>query len=266
MSYRLPRHRRRARRGGWRRPYRDIALVLSWMVMISIGSTVGAAALTGARTALGASRPVHDTRRTAAVGAIFHGAVSHSGNHFCSAGVVDSPEGNLLVTAAHCMGAGVGGLYFAPGYHDGKAPYGVWKLDHVTMDPRWTRGQDPDLDVAFATVTPPHGRSLQSTVGSYRLGTGLDATGPVRLTGYPAALDAPLTCVNRISAVSDSQLRISCAGYSGGTSGSPWVTADHVVMGVIGGYQRGGNTANVSYSPWFGDDIAELYEQAIAGV
>ncbi len=36
------------------------------------------------------------------------------------------------------------------------------------------------------------------------------------------------------------------------------------IVGVIGGYQQGGNTPSVSYSALFGSDIHQLYQQAIA--
>jgi hypothetical protein len=38
------------------------------------------------------------------------------------------------------------------------------------------------------------------------------------------------------------------------------------VIGVIGGYEEGGKTPDVSYSPYFGSDIAQLYATArVAG-
>jgi hypothetical protein len=37
------------------------------------------------------------------------------------------------------------------------------------------------------------------------------------------------------------------------------------VVGVIGGYQEGGNSESVSYSAYLGSDVYQLYEQAIAG-
>ncbi len=37
------------------------------------------------------------------------------------------------------------------------------------------------------------------------------------------------------------------------------------IVGVIGGYQQGGDTPSVSYSTYFGSGIHQLYEQAIAG-
>lgn len=265
MSHRLSWYRRGALgRAVSRRLCRNTALVMSWTVLVAVGSTASAAAVTAGASTLGTSHTVHDTRPFAAVGAIFRGKVSAAGHHFCSAGVVDSPHGDVIVTAAHCVSDTTGGLYFAPGYHDGTAPYGVWKLGRISLDRRWKGGQDPDVDVAFATVRSPGGREVEDVVGGYSLGTGLGTAATVRVTGYPAATNAPLTCVNRISTYTASQLRIACTAYSGGTSGSPWVTGNHTVMGVIGGFEQGGDSPDISYSAYFGDDIAALYRQALS--
>jgi hypothetical protein len=52
---------------------------------------------------------------------------------------------------------------------------------------------------------------------------------------------------------------------------APWIThfdsateTGHIV-GVIGGYQQGGDTASVSYSAYLGTAIRQLYNEAIAG-
>jgi len=37
------------------------------------------------------------------------------------------------------------------------------------------------------------------------------------------------------------------------------------IVGVIGGYQKGGDTPSVSYSAYFGSGIQQLYRQATAG-
>src|SRR5689334_20118413 len=60
------------------------------------------------------------------VGAIF--PFGTSAPHTCTASVLDSPKRNLIITAAHCVwGAGVG-WSFAPGYVNGRTPYGVWTV------------------------------------------------------------------------------------------------------------------------------------------
>ena len=92
----------------------------------------------------------------------------------------------------------------------------------------------------------------------------------VRVTGYPASADAPVTCVNWTSEQSPSQLRFDCEGFTGGTSGSPWVTRLNpgtqtgTMVGVLGGYQEGGNTEGISYSSYLSQDVQRLYRQAVA--
>lgn len=264
MSFRPYRYWREAQvRALPRRLGRNSALMVSWLIVVAVGSSAGAAGLTADTSGPGSSRTLHDTRAVSAVGAIFHGPVSSSGDHYCSASVVDSPGADMIVTAAHCLSGSTDGLSFVPGYHDGEAPYGVWAIGTVTLDPRWRKDEDPAADVAFATVRPLHGRQVQDVVGGYGLETDREPSATIRLTGYPSSADAPLTCENRITAYSATQLRIVCAAYSGGTSGSPWVTRQNTVMGVIGGYEQGGDTPDVSYSAAFGDGVAAEYQEAV---
>ena len=71
---------------------------------------------------------------TAAVGALFSVSNGTLGDHFCTASVVHSPHGNLLVTAAHCLSGRTGTIAFVPGYHDGSRPQGVWYVSKVFVD------------------------------------------------------------------------------------------------------------------------------------
>jgi hypothetical protein len=57
-------------------------------------------------------------------------------------------------------------LEYAPAYPNGTAPYGMWKAARVTLDPRWTRGADPDLDVAFIELAPRDGERVTDVVGA----------------------------------------------------------------------------------------------------
>ena len=208
-----------------------------------------------------------------AVGALFHGSIS--GGHFCTASVVVSPGRNLLITAAHCIYDGGSGGYkkdvvFVPGYHDGKAPYGVWTAERMLVAPQWAKSADPDYDVGFIVLAPLHGRNIQRVVGGNGLGTDPGYRSRVRVTGYPDTTSSPVSCVNWTTRESATQLRFNCAGFTDGTSGGPFVTqsapgsAPGLVVGVIGGYQEGGDTPAVSYTPYFGSGIHQLYQQAAA--
>ena len=207
------------------------------------------------------------------VGALFEH--SSSGNHFCTASVVSSPGKDLLITAAHCINGGKGAGYkshivFIPGYRDGQEPFGVWTPARLLVAPQWADSADPDYDVGFVVLKPRGGKNIQQVLGASRLGNDSGYQYLVHVTGYPDSGNAPITCVNWTSRFSRTQLRFKCSGYTGGTSGSPWVThfnsRSHTgtIVGVIGGYQLGGDTPSVSYSVRFGSAVQQLYRQAVA--
>jgi V8-like Glu-specific endopeptidase len=208
---------------------------------------------------------------TPAVGALFTTSDGQLGKHFCTASVVNSPAGNLLLTAAHCMkgysDTSPPGIAFVPGYDNGAAPFGIWQVTRIFTDTSWAATADPDDDFAFLTVAQP-GRStpIQSVTGAENLGTGQPATGLVRVIGYPDAQNQPVICQNSTSMRSPTQTRFDCDGYTNGTSGSPFLTGagDQTVVGVIGGYQQGGDSPDVSYAAVFGQNMHALYDSSIA--
>ncbi|KUL24475.1 trypsin-like serine peptidase [Streptomyces regalis] len=201
--------------------------------------------------------------RSARVGALFAADRRDRlrGGHFCTASVVHSPHRNLIVTAAHCLDRRVDELWFVPGYRDGDAPYGVWKVAKWFMAKGWVKGRDEDSDVAFGVVEERSGgEGVEEAVGGNRFATGR-ATGAtaVTVTGYLNSREAPISCTNKPGLQTRTQQRIACPGFRGGTSGSPWVNGDGAVVGVLGGHDGGGATADVSYSVVFGAEAAELY-------
>ena len=94
---------------------------------------------------------------TPAVGALFTMSGGRLGDHFCTASVVHSRGGDLLITAAHCLtGRPIGqpgGIVFVPAFHDGESPYGSWQITAVFVDSAWSSRHDPDDDVAFLQAT-----------------------------------------------------------------------------------------------------------------
>lgn len=203
------------------------------------------------------------------VGALFAG-----GSHFCSASVVDSLAGDLVLTAGHCAYGGSipgyhTGLSFAPGYHDGLAPYGMWKVTSELVSPGWISSADPNLDFAFLTVSQPGNPvPIESVTGANQLGIDQGFVNQVTLSGYPDTTSSPTVCRNGTTQFGSDQQRIVCAGFPDGTSGGPWVinaspvTGEGMVIGVIGGYELGGDSPDVSYSAYFDSDIQELYNRA----
>ena len=223
------------------------------------------------------------------VGALFSRDGDHLGAHFCTASVVTSRSGDLLITAAHCV-AGIqlvkpGHLLFAPGYASGKFPRGLWVVTKGFTDSRWSAHQDPNDDVAFLAVRPviktdglaaraplaKPGATVRGIAGAERLRFGARLPTPIRTIGYPDGSDQPVSCSTRAVAFDPgplNQVMFACPGFTDGTSGGPMISdfdqAKHTgaVIGVIGGYQQGGDSPSISYSSAFGASIKALYQRA----
>jgi V8-like Glu-specific endopeptidase len=221
----------------------------------------------------GAVPTARQNATTLRVGALFYG--DSSGGHFCTGSVVDSPGQELIETAAHCLNTGNGGadrndIAFVPAYANGQTPYGEWSPAKIVIDSRWVNGADPDYDVAFVVLKPHDGKTIQQVLGGNGIAFNSGYDHQVRVTGYPASADAPITCDNHTTKQDPNYLRFACANFYGGTSGSPFVTDYNAqtrtgtIVGVLGGYEEGGSTPDVSYSDYLGDGIKKLYDDAIA--
>ncbi|MEU8773791.1 trypsin-like serine protease [Streptomyces sp. NPDC048606] len=209
---------------------------------------------------LGVTAEAPPDATSARVGALFAGGLD--GGHFCTAAVVRGAGRDLIATAAHCLDH-PDSTVFAPGYRDGKAPYGVWRLDRVYVSPGWTDGEDPDDDIAFATLVPQGGVRVEDLVGGFPVAAEQPDDVTVTVLGYPSDREAPLRCANSTSLFSDTQRRVDCPELSGGTSGSPWL-ADGALAGVLGGHEGGGTVPEVSYSAVMGEAARRLYRDAAA--
>ncbi|WP_031479230.1 trypsin-like serine peptidase [Streptomyces bicolor] len=213
----------------------------------------------------GVTAPAAAQARSARVGALFAADRRDRlrGGHFCTASVVHSPHRNLIVTAAHCLGGKPRELVFVPRYRDGEEPYGVWKVGRRFLSKAWEERRDEDSDVAFLVVGDRGGKGVEDVVGGNRLATDTAAgTMAVTVTAYPNDLEKAVSCTNRPRLFRHTQQRIECPGFGGGSSGSPWVDGDGAVVGVLGGHDDGGTSADASYSAVLGVRAAELYQEA----
>jgi trypsin-like peptidase len=208
------------------------------------------------------------------VGALFEGAWQ-SEPHFCTADVVDSPSGDVIVTAAHCLSGDAKDLEFVPMYHEGQAPYGAWDVTGAYISQRWLLHQDPQADVAFLTVKSRDiggtERTLQSVVGGDPLVTGRQPPRWTVVVGYPAGRGGqPVICLNQTFA-QHGYPAFRCGGFADGTSGGAWLadynsqTGRGDLYGVTGGRHQGGCVNWVSYTSSFGTDTMAVYQRAAAG-
>lgn len=218
------------------------------------------------------------------VGALFtapvysHGTLT-SATHECSASVIDSPAGDLVLTAAHCVyGSSFQKfLAFAPKYYNGVSDYGVWYVRSISVDEGWVSSHNPLDDYALLTIDPVEGRSIQRVTGALALApTSLPRAVTVlgyNQVQYDADGNEPIIChsraVKEVETVGGaSELYSGFAGpnFQDGTSGGPWIeTGTNRVVGVVGGYEEGGDTPAFSFSSIFGQNIFDLFRYAVVG-
>jgi V8-like Glu-specific endopeptidase len=213
-----------------------------------------------------------DLSPDATVGPLFAHGIRNA--HHCTASVLDSPGGNLILTAAHCVTGTGTALQFAPGYDAGGTPDGIWTVMHAYADPGWIDHQDPDRDFVILQVadadrngTPAR---LETVTGGNYLGASPPTGASVAVIAYNSGVsDRPTSCV-AVVRYENGYPTFDCPGFSGGTSGSPWLTWDpvarhYIVHAVIGGPKGGGCVDSTSYSPPFDDAITSLLSRAATG-
>ncbi|MGN2641175.1 trypsin-like serine peptidase [Nocardia takedensis] len=216
--------------------------------------------------AAGVAGAVPDSRTVAEpdpwIGAVFLG---NGPLHTCSGSVLDSRDGDLVVTAAHCVIGNGAFLGFAPGYTRGREPVGRWEVAEVYLDPRWVRGFDADHDYAILRVRPGAGApptSVEQAVGGgFRPADGPAVDDLVTVTGYGVGLlDSPTTCTRPVGR-ENGYASFACDGFVYGTSGGPWVEGNDLV-GIIAGPHLGGCLNGISYTPPFDDALHDLIRRA----
>jgi hypothetical protein len=196
------------------------------------------------------------------IGALFLGA---GDLHTCTASVLDSKGGDLVLTAAHCVAEDVD-TTFVPAFSDTADPAAVWRVDAIYLDPRWVRNQDPLADFAILRVSRDSGGSVEAAAaGGLTVGTAPAPGTDVTVTGYGLGVGGgPLGCRTATESAPGGFPSLPCGGLIDGTSGSPWVTGS-TVIGLTGGLDGGGCDENVSYSPPFDDAVAALLTRAEDG-
>jgi hypothetical protein len=182
----------------------------------------------------------------------------------CTASVVRSTRGDVLLTAAHCLGRTLRrNMIFAPAYFRGRAPLGTWEVIRQIVPPGWFPRHaysDVNIDFAFLIVRG----DVQRLTGAEIVGSSSPVPARVRVVGYVNQGKRYLiACIRRpetIMVEGERQLKFVCDGYVGASSGAPFLVGKTVV-GVLGGYEEGGISRSVSYSSPFGSAIRALYRQ-----
>lgn len=206
------------------------------------------------------------------VGALFY--TTGSGKHFCTASVINTAAGTIVLTAAHCVytNSFAQNLEFVPAYNNGRQPYGTWTVTQITVARSWKQHQDPNLDVAFLSVSgpPDSAGSVEQNTGALNIAFALpDAQRHVTVIGYNDTDQQPIRCSTNTFRFRHLQMEFYCSGFWYGTSGGPWIlgynsdSGTGTVFGVIGGYEWGGYKSWASFSAAFERPAQQLLQQAV---
>jgi hypothetical protein len=191
---------------------------------------------------------------SAAIGGLFARPLGLTIPHpFCTASVISSPRGNLLLTAAHCLGkVPVSQMVFIPYFHNGSEPFGEYPVTSQSFPAGWFPGGDISRDYAFLTVRG----DVQKRAGAEKLAASTPLPRDVTVEGYDQS-GATTVCATHPQAVTRAghpQLRFACPGFSDASSGAPFLaglnpkSGTGTIIAVLGGYQEGGSTSAVSYA------------------
>jgi V8-like Glu-specific endopeptidase len=199
----------------------------------------------------------------------------------CSGSVIESPRGDIVLTAGHCVidpetGTVARSLVFIPGYRETKEPFGVWAATSFVTTPEWAStagGSDPDEAGDLALLVMADNTSdatVQETVGA--LGIGFEQARAQTYTqwGYPgeAPYDGEILYSNTTPyagsdpSYSPAPLKIA-SDFTGGASGGPWTigpTSAPEVLSVTDYYYV--NDPHHLYGAYFGPAARQAYETA----
>jgi hypothetical protein len=199
------------------------------------------------------------------IGALFLGA---GDLHTCTAGVLDSKGGDLVVTAAHCVAQDVDTTFVA-GFSDTADPADVWRVDAIYLDPRWVQNQDPLADFAILRVARDSGGTVEAQAGGgLTIGPAPKSGTEVTVIGYGLGVGGgPVGCTTATELAPGGFPSLPCGGLVDGTSGAPWTTGTTAptIIGLVGGLDGGGCDENISYSPPFDDAVVALLARAEVG-
>jgi hypothetical protein len=192
----------------------------------------------------------------------------------CSGTVVDTPNGSVVSTAAHCLDENGDrkmstDVRFCPGYENG-APFGCWHARALQVAEGWngsTTGER-NLNNDYGTVIVQRDdqkRLLKDVVGGVRLAFNREVKKQLfSVYGYP---DEVLQSCGPTEGNRDlgGQLFIPCSPLGSGASGGPWLTQIGNTWYLNGSTSKLNNPLGLGpreYSPYFDDKVAAFFNAA----
>lgn len=211
----------------------------------------------------------------------------------CSASVVPSFMGNVILTAAHCVIDPETGtlatekkLVFIPGYHNGIGPDGTWEATRYGTTKSWAEWAKKKVtppnegeDLAFLLLEANqerenvhYGENVERVVGSFGIGFDQACSQTYTQFGYPAESPyngeilyshvAAYAGTDTNPAILPRPVKIA-SDFTRGASGGPWTIGSSGVPTAVSltayGYE---GQPGYLYGPYFGETARKVYERA----
>lgn len=202
----------------------------------------------------------------------------------CSGSVIDSPHGDVVLTAGHCVidpesGAVARDVVFVPGYREKAEPYGVWTATNYATTETWeetagTRAPNEGGDLAFLVLADnSEGADVEEKVGSLKIAFDQARLQTYTQYGYPAEepYDGEILYSNTTAyagtdtndpLLTPSPIRIA-SDFTAGSSGGPWTIGSSSAPTVVSltdyGYEE---EPGYIYGAYFGNAARGAYEVA----
>jgi V8-like Glu-specific endopeptidase len=211
----------------------------------------------------------------------------------CSASVVPSRKGNVILTAAHCVidpetgtPATVGSVIFIPGYHNGVGPDGAWEALSYRATESWSKWAERKVtppnegsDLAFLLLEVNkekenlhYGENVEKVVGSVGIAFDQACSQTYTQYGYPAESPyngevlyshaTPYAGTDPSPAIAPKPIKIA-SDFTRGASGGPWTIGSSSSLTALSvtaySYE---NQPGYLYGPYFGEAARTAYEHA----
>lgn len=255
-------------------------------VRAALANPIGPKPLAGRSTSFTAPRGQTSLRHSPVPGGLYNPAVGKllvrfkSGSGHCSATLIDTPSGRLVLTAAHCLhdwSGWVRRVRFLPGFDDGRAYYNTWGAVNVLVPNPWYRTSwlgpfalgNFDLGIVKLRRQIPGVEPMGFVRNPSRY------RGRARLFGYPGGAmkgrsvrmcTSPTWRGDQISEIDPGPTgMVARCNMAAGSSGGPWTAQ------IPDGYGNESTMAigltssgwsNKLWSPYFGSRLGSLIRDA----
>jgi V8-like Glu-specific endopeptidase len=200
----------------------------------------------------------------------------------CSGSVINTPTGNVVLTAGHCVidadtGTLATDLIFVPGFRDFDEPYGEWTAPTFATTSQWqsTAGEpipNEGGDMAMLTLDnrPSDSATLQSVVGAVGIAFNQPRVQTYMEYGYPAQFPYDGTRLYELTSpwgrddlqFSPNPMGIS-SDFTGGSSGGPWLVGNAPLAESVSDYiyvaPAPASWRGYMYGPYFGSIAQNLF-------